>query len=109
MDEEFFLFLTYQGKKLKFKINSPNDSLTLLMEKVRETNKFDMPSMDPSGAPLEYYFGKTDDTGQAIILNPKLGKTEMYLEDYNVENGDALNIVYNPIPGAGLQRAKKQD
>lgn len=99
MDEEFFLFLTYQGKTLKFKINTPTDSLNTLMEKVKETNMFDMPSMDPSGAPLEYYFGKSDETGQPIILNPKIGKTEMYLMDYNVENGDALQIVYNPIPG----------
>ena len=99
MDEEFFLFLTYQGKTLKFKINTPTDSLNTLMEKVKETNMFDMPSMDPSGAPLEYYFGKSDEMGQPIILNPKIGKTEMYLIDYNVENGDALQIVYNPRPG----------
>ena len=58
-----------------------------------------MPSVDPSGAPINYYFGKVDENGQEMILNPKVGKTEQYLDDYNIENGDSLTVIYEPIAG----------
>lgn len=100
MEENFFLFLTYKGKKVKFKVLNPTDSLGTLMEKLKNLQMFDMPSVDPSGAPIDYFFGKTGENGQQIILNPKVGKTEMYLHDYNVENGDSLIVIYVPIAGA---------
>ena len=99
MAEEFFLFLSYKGKKLKFKVTSPTDSLGTLMEKLKQIAAFDMPSVDPSGAPINYYFGKVDENGQEMILNPIVGKTEQYLDDYNIENGDSLTIIYEPIAG----------
>ena len=71
-----------------------------MMEKVKETGAFDMPSADPSGAPLDYFFGKSDPSGIPVILYPKIGQNEKYLEDYNVENGDSLEIIFRPIPGA---------
>jgi len=79
MAEEFFLYLSYKGKKLKFKVTSPSDSLNTLMEKLKQLSVFDMPSVDPSGAPINYYFGKLDENGQEMILTPKVGKTEQYL------------------------------
>ena len=69
------------------------------MEKLKQIGAFDMPAVDPSGAPINYYFGKLDENGQAIILNPKVGKTEQYLHDYNINNGDALTVIYEPIAG----------
>ena len=36
MAEEFYLFLSYKGKKLKFKVTSPTDSLGTLMEKLKQ-------------------------------------------------------------------------
>jgi len=99
MAEEFFLLLSYKGKTLKFKVSNPTDSLGLLMDKLKGTGVFDMPAVDPSGAPINYYFGKPDENGQAIILNPKVGKTEQYLHDYNVNSGDSLLIIYEPIAG----------
>ena len=99
MAEEFYLFQSYKGKKLKFKVTSPTDSLGTLMEKLKQLNAFDMPAVDPSGAPINYFFGKIDESGQEIILNPKVGKTEQYLHDYNINNGDSLTIIYEPIAG----------
>lgn len=99
MAEDFILTLTYKGKTLKFKVTKPTDSLNLIMEKLKETGVFDMPSVDPSGAPINYYFGKTDENGQPMILNPKVGKTELYLHDYEVNSGDSLLVIYEPIAG----------
>lgn len=103
--EDYFLFVTYKGKTVKFKILNPSDSLNTLMEKLRKLKDttgvpiFDLPNVDPSGAPINYYFGKVDDNGQQIILNPKVGKTELYLHDYNVQNGDKVIVIYEPIAG----------
>ena len=99
MAEDFFLFLSYKGKTLKFRVSNPTDSLGLLMEKLKESGHFDMPAVDPSGAPITYFFGKSDATGKNIILNPKVGKTEQYLHDYNVVSGDTLLIISEPIAG----------
>lgn len=99
MAEEFFLHLSYNGKTNKFKVNNPTDSLSLLMEKLKGTGVFDMPAVDSSGAPINYYFGKPDENGQAIILNPKGARMEQYLHDYNVNPGDSLIIVHEPIAG----------
>ena len=99
MEENFFIFITYKSKTVKFKVLNPNDSLGLLMDKIKKLQLFEMPAVDPSGAPINYFFGKTDEKGQPIILNPKVGKTELYLKDYNVNNGDSLTIIYEPIAG----------
>lgn len=99
MEQDFFVFIAYKEKKIKFKVKNPNDSLDTLMENLKRTNLFDMPSIDQSGAPLDYFFGKVDDGGKNI-LNPKIGKTEMHLSDYNVKNGDTLVVTYSPMPGA---------
>lgn len=100
MEEDFFLKLSYKGKNVKFRVLNPTtDSLGLLMEKLKKLQMFDMPSVDPSGAPINYFFGKADESGQQIILNPKIGKTEQYLHDYGVVNGDSLMIIYEPIAG----------
>ena len=99
MEENFFIFITYKSKTVKFKVLNPNDSLGLLMDKIKKLQLFEMPAVDPSGAPINYFFGKTDEMGQPMILNPKVGKTEMYLNDYNVNSGDSLTIIYEPIAG----------
>jgi hypothetical protein len=99
-DNNFFLFITYKGKTVKFKVQNPADSLEVLMEKLRKLQIFEMPNVDPSGAPVVYYFGKTDENGQSIILNPRIGKTDMFLHDYNVNNNDSLSVILDPIPGA---------
>lgn len=99
MENEFYMYLAYKSKTVKFKVLNPNDSLGLLMEKVKKLQMFDMPNVDPSGAPLNYWFGKTDANGKNILLKPRIGKTEMYLHDYGVKNGDTLAIIPEPIAG----------
>lgn len=99
MEDNFFLFITYKGKKVKFKVTNPADSLNMLMDKVKALEIFDMPSVDTSGAPIYYFFGKVDDKGQQIILTPKIGKSDMFLHDYNVSNNDELTLIYEPIAG----------
>lgn len=104
--EEFFLELMYKDKKVKFKVLDPAAPLSVLMNNLRHSTGvdgrliFDFPSIDSSGAPLDYFFGKQDDqTSQVRVLRPKIGRDEQTLVDYNVGNGDLLYIIPDPFPG----------
>lgn len=61
---------------------------------------FDFPSIDETGAPLDYYFGKEDDTVHEIrVLRPRIGKTDKTLIDYGIQNGDTVFLIPDPFPG----------
>lgn len=103
--EDFFLFLRYKNKTIKFKVTDPNTELEILMNNLRKavdatgTRIFDLPEMIDY-VPTEYFFGKKDETtGRDIILQPKIGKTPKTLLDYNVKPGDTLEIISDPIAG----------
>lgn len=103
--EDFYLKLRYKNKLVKFKVNDPHSTLEVLMNNLRfavdeKGNKvFDMPEMIDF-VPTEYFFGKRDEaTGRDIILQPKVGKTNKTLADYNVKNGDTLEVISDPIAG----------
>ena len=98
MQEEFYLFLTYKGTKYRFKVLDPTASMGQLMNNIKETGIFELPSTDPSGAPILYYFAKVKD-GKSEILRPKHGKEEMHLYDYDVNSGDSLLVLFEPIAG----------
>ncbi len=104
--EEFFLDLMYKDKKVRFKVIDPTVPLSVLMNNLRHSTGvdgrliFDFPSIDSSGAPLDYYFGKHDDeTSQVRVLRPRIGRDEQMLSDYSVANGDVLYIIPDPFPG----------
>lgn len=103
--EDFFLFLRYKNKTIKFKVTDPNTELEVLMNNLRKavdatgTRIFDLPEMIDY-VPTEYFFGKKDETtGRDIILQPRIGKTTKCLLDYNVKPGDTLEIISDPIAG----------
>lgn len=103
--EEFFLFLRYKNKTIKFKVTNPATELETLMNNLRKavdatgTRIFDLPEMIDY-VPTEYFFGKKDETtGRDIILQPKIGKSPKTLLDYNVKPGDTLEIISDPIAG----------
>ncbi len=103
--EDFFLFLRYKNKTIKFKVTDPTTELEILMNNLRKavdatgTRIFDLPEMIDY-VPTEYFFGKKDEaTGRDIILQPKIGKTTKTLLDYNVKPGDTLEIISDPIAG----------
>lgn len=61
---------------------------------------FDFPSIDQTGAPLDYFFGKEDPTTNEVrVLRPRIGKTDQTLADYNVKNGDTVFLIPDPFPG----------
>lgn len=61
---------------------------------------FDFPSLDSTGAPLDYFFAKEDqETHGLSILRPRIGKSEKTLADYNIMNGDTVFLVPDPFPG----------
>ena len=106
MDEDFFLFLVYNDKKIKFRVVNPMAPLATLMTNVRHvTNKdgmlyFDFPSLDSTGAPLDYYFGKEDPQLHEVrIMRPRIGKVDQLLSDYDIKNGDTLYLIADPFPG----------
>jgi len=104
--EDYFLFLTYKEKRVKFKVTNPDATLDVLMNNLRHAVGkdgkliFDFVSIDGTGAPLEYFFGKDDPASHEIwVLRPKIGNREQGLLDYNVQNGDSLYIIPDPFPG----------
>lgn len=104
--EDFFLKIVYKDKQVKFRVVNPLAPLSVLMNNLRHaTDKegrliFDFPSLDSTGAPLDYYFGKEDTEIHEIrILRPRIGKNEKSLSDYDVCNGDTLYLVPDPFPG----------
>lgn len=104
--EEFFLDIIYKDKRVKFKVTNPEASLEVLMQNLRHAVGqdgrliFDFPSVDQTGAPLDYFFGKEDTVvHETRILRPRIGKTDQTLADYGVENGDTVFLVPDPFPG----------
>ena len=104
--EEFFLDISYKNKTVRFKVVNPEAPLATLMDNLRhaigEDGRliFDFPSIDQTGAPLDYFFGKEDpDVHEIRVLRPRIGHEDQKLKDYNVKNGDLVYLVPDPIPG----------
>lgn len=104
--EEFLLDIIYKNKTVKFRVVNPDAPLSTLMTNLRHAVGndgkliFDFPSIDNTGAPLDYFFGKEDPAVHEIrVLRPRIGKQDQTLADYNVKNGDKLFLVPDPFPG----------
>lgn len=103
-NEKFYLFLRYNNKTVKFEIKNVNTSLEDLMKNLKKAvdangkHIFDLPDMIDF-SPTEYYFGKNDKVAGNMVLYPKEGKKLFYLQDYNIKNGDTLEIIPDPIAG----------
>ena len=98
--------IVYKNKTVKFKVMNPEAPLATLISNLRHAIGndgkliFDFPSIDASGAPLDYFFGKEDSVVHEIrILRPRIGHTDQTLADYHVVNGDTLHLVPDPFPG----------
>lgn len=105
-EQEFFINIIYKNKTVKFRVSNPENSLASLMQNLRHaTGKdgrliFDFPSVDETGAPLDYFFGKEDPSINEIrVLRPRIGKTDQILADYGVNNGDSVYLIPDPFPG----------
>lgn len=104
--EEFFLNIVYKNKKVRFRIANPEAPLSTLMSNLRHAIGkdgrliFDFPSVDTTGAPLDYFFGKEDSQINEIrVLRPRIGKVDQTLVDYNIKNGDSVYLIPDPFPG----------
>lgn len=104
--EDFFLNIVYQNKLVKFRVVNPETPLAMLMTNLRHSVGsdgrliFDFPSIDSTGAPLDYFFAKEDpEVHELRVLRPRIGKEDQRLADYNVNNGDQLFLVPDPFPG----------
>jgi len=104
--EDFLLNIVYKNKSVIFKVVNPEAPLSSLISNLRhaigEDGKlvFDFPSIDQTGAPLDYFFGKEDETVHEVrVLRPRIGRTDQTLADYNVKNGDTLFVMPDPFPG----------
>lgn len=104
--EDFFLDIVYKNKKVRFKVVNPDAPISQLMSNLRHAIGsdgrliFDFPSLDDTGAPMDYFFGVEDPVVHEVrVLRPKIGRTDQTLADYNVNNGDTLFLVPDPFPG----------
>ena len=105
-EKDFLLDRVYKNKKVRFKVVNPEAPLSTLMENLRHAIGndgkliFDFPSIDSTGAPLEYFFGKEDpDVHEMRVMRPRIGRTDQTLADYNVQNGDTVSLIPDPFPG----------
>lgn len=105
-NNDFLLDIVYKNKTVRFKVVNPQAPLSTLMTNLRhaigQDGKliFDYPSIDATGAPLEYFFGKEDPEVHEIrVLRPRIGKTDQTLADYNIQNGDTVFLIPDPFPG----------
>lgn len=104
--EDFLLDIIYKNKKVRFKVVNPEAPLSTLMENLRHAIGndgkliFDFPSIDSSGAPLDYFFAKEDpEVHEMRVMRPRIGRTDQTLADYNVQNGDTVSLIPDPFPG----------
>ena len=104
--EDFFLDIVYKNKKVRFKVVNPEAPMSQLMTNLRHAIGsdgrliFDFPSIDETGAPMDYFFGVEDpEVHEVRVLRPRIGRTDQTLADYNVHNGDTLFLVPDPFPG----------
>lgn len=104
--DDFFLNINYKDKTVKFRITNPDAPLATLMQNLRHAIGqdgrliFDFPSVDQTGAPLDYFFGVEDPAVHEVrILRPRIGHDDQSLADYNVCNGDTVYLVPDPFPG----------
>ena len=105
-EENYYLNIVYKNKTVKFRVVNPDAPLATLMSNLRHAIGsdgkliFDFPSIDQTGAPIDYFFGKEDpDVHEIRVLRPRIGKTDQTLADYNVVSGDTINLIPNPFPG----------
>ena len=104
--DDFFLDIVYKNKTVRFKVVNPDAPLATLMNNLRHAVGsdgrliFDFPSIDETGAPLDYFFGKEDpEVHEVRVMRPRIGREDQKLKDYNVRNGDLVYLVPDPIPG----------
>lgn len=104
--EDFFLNIIYKNKTVKFRVTNTNLPLSSLMHNLRHAIGkdgrliFDFPSVDQTGAPLDYFFGKEDaDVHEIRVMRPRIGKVEQTLADYGIGNGDVVYLIADPFPG----------
>lgn len=103
---DFLLNIVYKNKTVTFKVVNPNAPLETLMTNLRHAIGndgkliFDFPSIDQTGAPLDYFFSKEDpEVHELRVMRPRIGNTDQKLADYNVENGDTVFLIPDPFPG----------
>ena len=111
---DFFLDISYKNKTVRFRVANPEAPLGTLMTNLRhaigEDGKliFDFPSVDETGAPLDYFFGREDPEVHEIrVLRPKIGRNEQTLLDYNVQSGDKVYLMPDTFPGLKGEKVKK--
>ncbi|MCQ2329046.1 MAG: hypothetical protein MJZ93_00620 [Paludibacteraceae bacterium] len=104
--DDFFVNIVYKNKKVKFRVVNPDAPLDTLMTNLKHAIGkdgkliFDFPSIDETGAPLDYFFGKEDaETHNVRIMRPRIGKEEQSLLDYGIENGNVVYLIPDPFPG----------
>ena len=105
-EQDFYLNIVYKNKTVKFRVANPEAPMNLLMNKLRHAIGgdgkliFDFPSIDQTGAPLDYFFGKEDPEVHEIrVMRPRIGKEDQSLLDYNIKNGDTVSLIPDPFPG----------
>lgn len=87
------LNITYNDMTCKINVENPTEPPSLLIDRIKNANIFDMPNLDPMGEPSIFYFVMPDEEGQGRVLNEKdENGQDLSLIDYGLKSGETLHI-----------------
>jgi len=101
-DDEFIINLTIDGtefEEVEVKVTDPNKTIRDQIASIVAV--FELPKIDNGGNPIQYLLGQIfEDGGEPEILEfeDEDGR-EQALIDYNIQPGDHLHLISQPIAG----------
>lgn len=99
-EDELIIILTIDGTEydeVEVKVTDPNKTVGDQINSIVQV--FELPKIDGGGNPIKYLLGRTIDEEEEILELEDENGREMALVDYNVQSGDRLHLVSQPIAG----------
>lgn len=99
--DQFIVKLKIEGtsyEEVEVEVTDPNKSIRDQIDSIVKV--FNLAKLDGGGNPIQYLLGldRADDELEILQFNDEDGR-EMTLEDYNVQPGDFLHLISQPIAG----------
>lgn len=101
-DDLFVINLTIDGTEFEeVEVEVTDPTLSIREQITRIVSVFKLPKIDNGGTPVEYLLGQIMDEGDEpnILQFEDADGREQAFVDYNIQPGDHLHLIKNPIAG----------